>query len=100
MARLDDFENIILDEDMLENLKSAATDMYPKFELKVMAVEPGSQESGTYVVAQRAKRNPLSPGKAANITFRDENEIGDIRIKWKAVRCCEVSVMAQHIENL
>ena len=48
---LDKFEDITLDEDMLENIKTATTDLYPKFELKELAIEPGSQETEIYAVA-------------------------------------------------
>jgi hypothetical protein len=47
---MDDFEEVTLDEEMMVGINQACTEEYPKFELKVMATEPGSMFTSVYAV--------------------------------------------------
>ena len=55
VERLDDFEEVTLDEDMMKGINEACTEDYPKFELKCLAHEPGSQFTSVYAVAKRKR---------------------------------------------
>jgi len=42
VKKLDDFEEINLDEEMIAKINEACNEDYPKFELKIIALEPNS----------------------------------------------------------